>query len=107
MSEHLLHFTDRDTAIAERPDLFVEYEGEHYLRSSAGIETRAVTSDGTEPVYAEDGETVIEPGTPPTFAEGYWVLLETAIAAEPIVLPQGVLRLTLTYTDPMPAPVTA
>jgi len=100
MSEHLLTFADKSEAQTERPDLFDE-DG----NIVGALVTQAITDAGAPPVLGEDGETVIEPGTPPTFADGYWVLLQSAIEADPITLPEGVLRLTVIYTDPMPAPV--
>ena len=107
MSEHLLTFADMITAQTERPDLFWtdDLSGETFLRSSMGIETRAITDHGVEAVYDHDGMQIVTPATPPSFAPGYWVLLLSATEAEAIVLPEGVLALETVYASPMPAPV--
>lgn len=101
MTDHLLNFTDLSAAQTERPDLFIDNE----LDSDKGMVVTAFAKLAVEPDYDEAGEPVAGTGEPAELAPGNWILLTSAIEADPLQLPEGVVSISPIYASPMMMPV--
>lgn len=105
---YLLHFPDEAEAQSERPDLFITGEDDNLtLDSGKGMVVTAFAKLAVEPDYDEAGEPVAGTGEPAEIAPGFWILLTSAIEADPLQLPEGVVSISPIYASPMMMPVVA